>query len=631
MPPKQARNATVAIKPDELVLLCEWSECADVFNDMDSFTQHVSVHLMEHLNMVDEDGTVTVTQPDMQCYWRECNGEIDGETADYLRHVYFHTFHVKIKCIGALLLEKTGCKPCMYDSSNRNLIPDLPESLECGWEMCQARFENAEMFYRHVQNHADGYPDGNNVRGGCRCCWEGCNVTVKSKHKLKDHFKSHTQEKLVGCPTCGALFSCRTKFFDHLTRQPGYSTGKQYRCSHCNRTFGAERLLRDHMRSHVNQYKCPFCDMTSPSPSNMRLHIKYRHSEEKPHRCDLCEYRCKAIGDLKKHIETHAEDEPVKCEMPDCTFKTKSFRSLEAHIKRIHQNSDRAEYQCHVCESAFSRGALLTHHLKKKHKFNWPAGHSRFRYKRHSDGKYRLQTVRYESVELTTHEEPVSSASPSSQSSASSVSSHNSAVSSFSHNSVVSTSSSNASGIMSSAAADSDGLYDMPMLTDTVPCNSGGIILVEKLNNGSEDDDGESVCLVSVIDASGQKKRQHVINTRDSNDANYKKLVGSGRMEIIGQVQDISFTGNNNSNAANPAVMQLEQPIEIRIVKNEKGHYVIESDSSQTEREPVPIAVHENVKMFEETYNLQMLGDVALQDQAQSSGRQLRSRKQVKS
>lgn len=48
---------------------------------------------------------------------------------------------------------------------------------------------------------------------------------VKSKHKLKDHCKSHTQEKVVACPTCGALFSCRTKFFDHLTRQAGYSTG----------------------------------------------------------------------------------------------------------------------------------------------------------------------------------------------------------------------------------------------------------------------------------------------------------------------------------------------------------------------------------------------------------------------
>ena len=26
--------------------------------------------------------------------------------------------------------------------------------------------------------------------------------------------------------------------------------GKRYQCSHCNKVFAAERLLRDHMRNH---------------------------------------------------------------------------------------------------------------------------------------------------------------------------------------------------------------------------------------------------------------------------------------------------------------------------------------------------------------------------------------------
>lgn len=32
-----------------------------------------------------------------------------------------------------------------------------------------------------------------------------------------------------------------------------------------------------------------------------------------------------------------------------------------------------------MCDSRFSRGAHLTHHLMKKHNFRWPSGHTRFR------------------------------------------------------------------------------------------------------------------------------------------------------------------------------------------------------------------------------------------------------------
>lgn len=45
-------------------------------------------------------------------------------------------------------------------------------------------------------------------------------------------------------------------------------------------------------------------------------------------------------------------------------------------------------------------GATLTRHLKVQHNIQWQSGYSRFRYKLDSDGYYRLQTVRYDSIEL---------------------------------------------------------------------------------------------------------------------------------------------------------------------------------------------------------------------------------------
>ena len=42
---------------------------------------------------------------------------------------------------------------------------------------------------------------------------------MKSRYKIQEHLRSHTQEKAVACPTCGNLFSCFTKFKDHLIKQ----------------------------------------------------------------------------------------------------------------------------------------------------------------------------------------------------------------------------------------------------------------------------------------------------------------------------------------------------------------------------------------------------------------------------
>ena len=59
-----------------------------------------------------------------------------------------------------------------------------------------------------------------------------------------------------------------------------------------------------------------------------------------------------------------------------------------------------SSYMCHVCNKVYCQGSTLSNHLKKTHNFELPSGHSRFRYKLDSDGFYRLQTLRYESLEL---------------------------------------------------------------------------------------------------------------------------------------------------------------------------------------------------------------------------------------
>uniref|UniRef100_A0A8C7S946 Zgc:112083 n=1 Tax=Oncorhynchus mykiss TaxID=8022 RepID=A0A8C7S946_ONCMY len=132
------------------------------------------------------------------------------------------------------------------------------------------------------------------------------------KYRLREHVRSHTQERLVACLTCGCMFSSNTKFLDHIQRQA--EPEESLVCEHCDKGFANERLLRDQVRQHVNHIKCPLCDMTCTSLATLKIHIKFRHCDERPFPCNFCESRFfKNQHDLWKHMETHNEGAVYHC------------------------------------------------------------------------------------------------------------------------------------------------------------------------------------------------------------------------------------------------------------------------------------------------------------------------------
>lgn len=226
-----------------------------------------------------------------------------------------------------------------------------------------------------------------------------CTQDFRDRHKLKDHVRTHTHEKSLACPMCGALFANRTKFLDHMSRQ-NEAAYAHFQCSHCLKRYPSERLLRDHMRHHINYLKCSMCDMTCPNSSALKYHMHYRHSETRSHPCSLCKLTFKSQTDLNRHEETHLE-KTYLCAAKDCEFSCKTSRSLQNHVSTQHSKKEKKSYGCHLCSKIYQRGFLLTKHLKHKHNYSWPSGHPRFRYIEHEDGLHRLQMVRFQSIELT--------------------------------------------------------------------------------------------------------------------------------------------------------------------------------------------------------------------------------------
>ncbi|KAJ8257032.1 hypothetical protein COCON_G00191840 [Conger conger] len=341
-------------------------------------------------------------QDDFPCLWEGCEFLAMGSPDELMVHVLFHVFHSKLKFIGTRLLQSHPELPsCTQDLHSNNLVPELSERFACLWEHCDSTFNNPEWFYRHVDMHAhcteiQPLPDQQQV---LFCSWRGCDAFFKVKYRLREHLRTHTQERLVACPTCGCMFSSNTKFFDHIHRQA--EPEESFVCEHCDKRFANERLLRGHVRQHVNHIKCPLCDMTCTSLASLKTHIKFRHCDERPFPCDFCESSFKNQHDLRKHMETHNEGATFQCTVEGCEYSSRMAHTMNQHYKRVHKGDMVSKYKCHLCDKTFSWCYTLTLHLRKKHQLKWPSGHSRFRYKEDEDGYLRLNMVRYETVEVT--------------------------------------------------------------------------------------------------------------------------------------------------------------------------------------------------------------------------------------
>ena len=405
---------------------------------------------VEEASMEYEDGRLYC------CLWRNC-GYVTQSKDEIIRHINFHTFHTKLKSHGATIWKETGIDPCTIGTNQRNVIPELNEPLVCQWEGClrsevankpilqdstnenanithqeQGTFSEPLKFYWHVAWHSEEMREANkhvnvldqNQTGNeghsklkIPCKWKDCTSKVGTVSKLKDHLRVHSQERAVACPVCGGLFTNKSKFYDHCKRQAPECSQK-FKCSYCNKKFATERLLRDHMRAHVNHYKCPLCEMTCPVPSALAQHMAYRHFQVKSFGCEYeqCHYRAKTNADLRNHMRTHLSEDSAEafyhCGEVKCNFKAKAKATVKQHKIDMHPVAEydggdgfhqktSSRYVCHMCDKAFARGAYLTQHFLRIHKFRWPSGHSRFRYKKDErTGQFHLQTIRFESAEL---------------------------------------------------------------------------------------------------------------------------------------------------------------------------------------------------------------------------------------
>lgn len=177
----------------------------------------------------------------------------------------------------------------------------------------------------------------------------GLNVHNSTKHNELDDPNGRFifEEGMYWCRVCNKQYKRKDKVLYHL--KSSHKLGAKFTCEFCNKLYYYENELRNHIRTHKQEkeFFCEECGEGFVWKDTLIRHKHQKHlSEEerevlnetlKKHMCDLCGQAFKFKCLLKEHMESHSIIKKYNCEVCGKTFRTKKM--MLSHRRRIHQDS----------------------------------------------------------------------------------------------------------------------------------------------------------------------------------------------------------------------------------------------------------------------------------------------------
>lgn len=185
-------------------------------------------------------------------------------------------------------------------------------------DICGKRFHDRSQFSRHLALH-------NGAQHQCQTCQK----VFSSDVILRDHMKTHSNERPLTCNICGKDFKWRNALRVHLKKH----YGSTYQCYLCGRDFTTKSYLMTHVEMHtgprVRSHKCNLCDKAYYDKSALRKH-RATHAvvRSRPYACTLCGKTFLANNNLQTHIKLHQNERPYKCDVCGKSF------NMKGHLKR---------------------------------------------------------------------------------------------------------------------------------------------------------------------------------------------------------------------------------------------------------------------------------------------------------
>ena len=185
----------------------------------------------------------------------------------------------------------------------------LGKKFEC--EICGKHLKRKDELNLHILRHKKIY------KFTCDICGKG----FVSRSFLVQHQKSHqeipeSERTIYKCPHCDKNFR-----YPHTLKKHIRETHEQkfnFKCAICDKGFTYKAKLRDHEKTHSDErtIKCPQCDNYYKNKHTLAHHVRSTH-EKKVYYCTYpnCTKFYASKMNWKYHLEAHAGNFKFTCEV----------------------------------------------------------------------------------------------------------------------------------------------------------------------------------------------------------------------------------------------------------------------------------------------------------------------------
>ena len=139
------------------------------------------------------------------------------------------------------------------------------------------------------------------------------------------------------------------------------SSRSPHTCKICSNVLSSRGALVKHMVTHSDEkpFKCDQCDLQFNQNRDLKTHKMQKHTMQRPHVCGICGKGFVHKFYLMEHMTYHTGEKQFQCNYCGKTFPCQS--SLSKHIKR---HSTTRNFSCNLCSKAFTVKKDLTAHIK---------------------------------------------------------------------------------------------------------------------------------------------------------------------------------------------------------------------------------------------------------------------------